>query len=191
MRVATVAIACLGVLVVGVASPVGAEPLEREHYSFEESETFTDTECGAPITIDFAVEGSGVFMLKAGRRGDPTPYLFDNYSAVETYTNVANQKTATVVHQGLFKDLRIEHVEDTTYRFTVIETGQPVVAIGPDGKKLIFDRGRIRYSFLIDTQGDADLDNDVFLDAGVPDVAGPHPIFIGVADFCDLLDVLR
>jgi hypothetical protein len=127
-----------------------------------------------------------------GRHGDPTPYLFDNYSGVETYTNVANGKTATLRHQGLYKDVHIEHVEGTVYRFTAIETGRPVVAIGPDGKKLIFDRGRIRYTFLVDTKGDADLSNDVFLgDVGAPDVAGPHPIFFEEADFCDLLDVLR
>ena len=131
-----------------------------------------------------------MFKLKQGRAGDPTPYFFDNYKSVETYTNVANGKTATLVHQGLFKDLRIEHVEGTIYQFTAIETGRPVVAVGPDGKKLLFDRGRIRYTFLVDTKGDADLSNDEFLgDVVDPDVAGPHPIFFEVADFCDLLDV--
>ena len=83
-------------------------------------------------------------------------------------------------------------MEGTLYRFTAIEAGRPVVAIGPDGKKLIFDRGRIFYTVLIDTQGDAELSNDVFLgDVDAPDVAGPHPIFFDEADFCDLLDVLR
>jgi hypothetical protein len=190
MRVVLVGVACLGALAVGLSSPVGAEPLEREHYSFEDSDNFTDVECGAPITIDYAVQGSGVFLLKAGRAGDPTPYFFDNYSSVESFTNVANGKTATLVHQGVFKDVRIEHVEGTVYRFTAIETGRPVVALGPDGKKLIFDRGQIRYTSLIDTLGDADLDNDVFLTDEGADVAGPHQIFFG-ADFCDLLDVLR
>ena len=133
-----------------------------------------------------------MFKLKSGRHGDPTPYLSDNYSVVETYTNAANGKTATLRHQGLYKDVRIEHVEGTLYRFTAIETGRLVVAIGPDGKKLIFDRGRIRYTLLIDTQGDADLSNDVFLgDIDDPDVAGPHPIFFEEADFCDFLDLLR
>ena len=154
---------CVGAIVVAAASPVSAKPIEQEHYSFQESDTFTDTECGEPITIDYAAEFSGLFKLKSGRHGDPTPYLSDNYSGVETYTNVANGKTATLRHQGLFKDLRIEHVEGTVYRFTAIEAGRPVVAIGPDGKKLIFDRGRIFHTFLIDTQGDADVDNDVFL----------------------------
>jgi hypothetical protein len=178
----------VGLLAGGVGA-AGAEPIERERYSFQESDTFTDTECGDPITVDYAAEFSGLFMLKQGRAGDPTPYVFDNYSNVETFT--ANGKTFTLIHQGLFKDQRIELVEGTVYRFTAIETGRPVTGIAPDGTKINLDRGRIRYTFLVDTLGDADLSNDVFLGAEEPDVAGPHPVFIGDADFCDLLDALR
>jgi hypothetical protein len=188
----SVCAACVVGAVVALASPVAAEPLEREHYSFQDQDTFTDTECGEPITIDYVVEGSGLFMLKKGRAGDPTPYLFDNYSAVETFTNVANGKTATVVHQGLYKDLKVEHIEGTIYQFTAIETGRPVVAFGPDGKRLpLWDRGRIRVTFIVDTKGDADLSNDEFLDLVAEDVAGPHPIYFGDAGFCELLSVIR
>jgi len=72
-----------------------------------------------------------------------------------------------------------------------IETGRPVVAFGPTGERLVFDRGRVRFTFYVDTLGDADLSNDIFLGAEDPTVAGPHPIFLGEADFCDLLDLLR
>jgi len=190
-RIASVLTAATAVIV--LVGSVAAAPLEREHYSFQQSETFTDTECGAPITIDYTGEFSGVFMLKDKKPGGPTPpYLFDNYSGVETYTNVANDMTATITHQGLYKDVQIEHVEGTVYRFTAIETGRPVVVSGPDGEKLVFDAGRIRYTFLVDTLGDADLGNDVFLgDVSDPDVAGPHPVFVEDVDFCDLLDVIR
>ncbi|HET7721640.1 MAG TPA: hypothetical protein VFK43_16845, partial [Acidimicrobiales bacterium] len=85
----TTGAACAAALVLAVPATASAQPLEREHYSFQEVDTFTDTECGAPITIDYTGDGSGVFMLKEGRRGDPTPYYFDNYRFVETYTNVA------------------------------------------------------------------------------------------------------
>jgi hypothetical protein len=102
--------AVLASVLASSAATAGAKPLERERYSFQDSDTFTDTECGDPITIDYAAEFSGLFMLKQGRAGDPTPYLFDNYSGVETYTNVANGETFTLVHQGLFKDQRIELV---------------------------------------------------------------------------------
>ena len=190
-RVASVLTAATAALV--LVGSVAAAPLEREHYWFEDSDTFTDTECGAPITIDYTGEFSGVFMLKDKKPGGPTPpYFFDNYLGVETYTNVANDETATVTHQGLYKDLQIEHVEGTVYQFTGIETGRPVVVRGPDGETLVFDAGRIRYTFLVDTLGDADLGNDVFLgDLSDPDVAGPHPVFVGDVDFCDLLDLIR
>ena len=179
-RVAAVLTTVIAVMV--LVSPVAAAPLEREHYSFEDSDTFTDTECGAPITIDYTGKFSGVFMLKDRKPGGPTPpYLFDNYSGVET-----------IRHQGLYKDVKISHVEGTVYQFTAIETGRPVVVRGPDGERLVFDAGHIRYTFLVDTLGDADLDNDVFLgDVSDPDIAGPHPVFVGDVDFCDLLDVLR
>jgi len=184
------AVALASLLAAGVAT-AGAEPLERERYSFQDSDTFTVTECGAPMTIDYAAEFSGLFMLKHGRAGDPTPYVFDNYSGVETYTNVANGKTFTLNHQGLYKDLRIELVEGTVYRFSAIETGRPVSGIAPDGTRINLDRGRIRYTFFVDTLGDTDLSNDVFLGEEEPDVAGPHPVFVGDADFCNLVDALR
>jgi hypothetical protein len=191
MRLVSVGAVCASVVAMMAATPVSAKPLEREHYTSVDTDTFTDTECGAPITIDYTGEFSGLFMLKKGRGGDPTPYFFDNYSGVETFTNVANGKTATIKHQGLYKDLRIVRVEGTVYHFTAIETGRPVVVFGPNGERLIFDRGRIRYSFVVDTKGDADLSNDEFVEDFEPVVAGPHPIFFDEVDFCDLLDLLR
>ena len=41
-------------------------------------------------------------------------------------------------------------------------------------------------------KGDNDHDNDVFLgDVVDPNVAGPHPLFLEGADFCDVLGMLR
>ena len=190
-RVAAVLTAVIAVTV--LVSPVAAAPLEREHYSFEDSDTFTVTDCGDPITIDWTVTGSGVFMLKDRRPGGPTPpYYFDNYSSVETYTNVANDKTATVKHQGLYRDVQIKLVEGTVYRFIAMDSGRPIVVMGPNGERLVADRGGIRFTFLVDTQGDADLSNDVFIgDVSDPKVSGPHPVFVGDVDFCDLVDLIR
>jgi hypothetical protein len=45
---------------------------------------------------------------------------------------------------------------------------------------------------IVETFGDGDIDNDIFLGEDLePSVAGPHPIFDGVVDFCDALDVIR
>jgi hypothetical protein len=192
MRLIPVAVACAVGSLLAVAAPVSAGPLEREHYSGTDSWTFTDQDCGAPITIDASAEFSGLFMLKAGRRGDPTPYFVDNYSSVVTYTNAANGKAGMIVSNGMWKDLHIELIEGTTYRFTTLESGRPVIAFGPDGERLIFDRGRILWTFVVDTLGDADLSNDVFIQDPEPtSIAGPHPALEGTVDFCDFLDLLR
>ena len=192
-RYAAVLTTVIAVMV--LVSQVAAATLEREHYSFEDSDTFTDTECGAPITIDYTGKFSGVFMLKDRKPGGPTPpYLFDNYSGVETYTNVANDETVTIRHQGLYKDVKISHVEGTVYQFTAHRNGAASrCARASDGERLVFDAGRIRYTFLVDTLGDADLDNDVFLgDVSDPDIAGPHPVFVGdVRTSATSVDVLR
>jgi hypothetical protein len=191
MRLVPVTAVCAGALILSTACPAGAAaPLEVDHYSFEESDTFTDTECGEPITIDVHVEGSGVFMFKSGRAGGP-PLVFDNYEFTESFTNVDTGETATVYHQGLYKDLNAVHVEGTVYEFTAIEVGRPVVVFGPDGKRLVFDRGQLRHTFRVDTHGDDDLSNDDFLGEDEPRIAGPHPVFEEEVDFCDLLDVLR
>lgn len=187
----SLAVACAaGALLLG-APTAGAAPIERENYSGSFDDTFVDTECGDPMTIDYHVDFEGVFMLKQGRRGDATPYLFDNYKTVETYTNVANDMTATVMHNGLYKDLRIELIEGTMYHFTALESGRPVIAFGPDGSRLIFDAGRIFWTFDVNTKGDSDLDNDEFIADYPPSVAGPHPVLDGVAGFCELIALLR
>ncbi len=173
-------------------APSGAAPLEREHYSFHDEDQFIDDECGEAMTIDYTADGSGVFMLKQGRRGDPTPYFFDNYYSVETYTNVENGATATIVHQGLFKDLQIEHVEGhdlpvhrdrdgpaghglrTRWRAADLRCGTDPVH-GPHRHARRHGPGQRRVPRRRED----------------PSVAGPHPVFVGEVDFCDLLDVLR
>jgi hypothetical protein len=184
------AIACVAIS--SVAGTATAKPLEREHYSFSESDTFIETECGDPLSIDYTGEFSGLFMLREGRGDNPTPYLFDNYEGVETYTNSEDpSKTATVIHQGVYQDLRIELISGTVYEFTALEAGRPIVVYGPDGSRLVMDRGRIESGFVVDTKGDTDLSNDVFLEFLGASVSGPHPVYDGEAEFCDLVDLLR
>ena len=66
-RVAAVLTTVIGVMV--LVSPVAAAPLEREHYSFEDSDTFTDTECGAPITIDYTGKSRGCSCSRTASPG--------------------------------------------------------------------------------------------------------------------------
>jgi len=160
--------------------PAQAAPLTREHYSGTSS--FSLDDCG------FLIEGtttfSGVFMLKQGRAGDPTPYLFDNYSHDTVYTNPATGAWFTIHGDGLFKDLHIENIEGTIYRFETIEVGQPFVLRDSAGRVVLRDRGRLQTSIEIDTLGDSDIDNDIVIDGSFQLLAdnGRHPGFF--ADFC-------
>jgi hypothetical protein len=164
------------------SGPADAEPLVREHYSGTDSFSFDD--CG------FLIEGtstfSGLFMLKEGRAGDPTPYLFDNYASDTVFTNPATGAWFTHHAQGLYKDLRIVHVEGTVYRFEAIEAGQPFVIRDSDGNVVVRDRGRLLTGFTVDTLGDDDLENDIFVDGSFDLLAdnGRHPGFY--IDFCDI-----
>lgn len=164
------------------APAVSAAPLVREHYSFTESFTFDD--CG--FLVEGEVTGHGLFMLKQGHAGDPTPYLFDNYDVTETLTNPANGEWITITHNALYKDVRITNVEGTVYDFVAHETGQPFVVRDMDGKVIIRDRGNLVHMFTVDTQGDSDLDNDVFIEGSFSFVDhGKHPGF--TFDFCAML----
>jgi len=168
----------IGLLALAMAAPVQAAPLVREHYSGTDSFDFDD--CGFVIHNEVTFEG--VFMLKAPRADGAPPYYFDNYEAHETLT--ANGRTLTIDHQGLYKDLKITHVEGTVYQFVAIEAGRPFVARDGDGNIVFHDRGLLKTTFQVDTLGDADLDNDVFIDGSweLLKDAGSHPGFY--IDFC-------
>ena len=164
------------------APAVSAAPLVREHYSFTDSYTFGD--CG--FLAEGEVTGHGLFMLKRGHAGDPTPYLFDNYDVIETITNPANGEWITITHNGLHKDVRIKNVEGTVYDFVTHETGQPFVVRDMDGNVILRDRGNLVTTFTVDTQGDSDLGNDVFVEDSFSFVShGAHPGFD--LDFCAML----
>jgi hypothetical protein len=176
----------LGVAIVAgsalAVDPADAAPLVREHYSGTDSFSFDD--CG------FLIEGTttfhGLFMLKEGRRGDPTPYLFDNYDFRDVYTNPATGAWFTRDGSGMYKDLHIVNVEGTVYRFESMEVGQPFVIRDSDGNLVMRDRGGLRFGFTVDTLGDDNLDNDVFIEGTDVLLAdnGHHPGYY--IDFCDL-----
>ena len=169
-----------------VVEPAQAAPLVSEHYSGTDSGSFDD--CG--FQIDFASTFGGVFMLKEGRRGDATPYLFDNYSYDDVFTNPATGAWFTRHGEGMYKDLHIVNVEGTVYRFEAMEVGQPFVIRDSDGNVVIRDRGALRVGFTVDTLGDDNLDNDIFIEGTDELLAdnGQHPGFY--ADFCDIANDL-
>ena len=166
-------IPAVGLLALAMAAPVQAAPLVREHYSGTESFDFDS--CGFVIHNDLVFEG--MFMLKAPRADGSPPYYFDNYHLTETLT--ANGRSLTIEHQGLYKDLRITLVEGTVYEFVAIEAGRPFVVTDEDGNFLFHDRGLLKVTFQVDTLGDSDLENDIFIEGSWALLvdAGAHPAF--------------
>ena len=177
--------AALFALVV-IAAPTLAKPLEHEVYSG--SDTFTvDDFCGTDWAVD--VTFSGNYMLKAGRDGSP-PYYFDNYSYREVWTDL-NDPTRVLIHEGngLWRDHHITWVEGTTYHFEVIESGQPSTWWTADGTLIYRDRGSIVWEFTVDTLGDDDLSNDIFVSGDGPtSIHGPHPELLSFDTFCPTID---
>lgn len=164
------------------AGTVHGAPLVREHYSG--TDTFSFNDCG--FQIDGITEFSGVFMLKAGRGGDPTPYLFDNYEYRTVYTNPLTGQWFEISGNGLFNELHIVNVTGTVYTFEAVEVGRPFELRDMDGNVILRDRGHLRYTFSVDTLGDANIDNDIFMEGSFELIAdnGRHPGFY--ADFCEV-----
>jgi len=167
-----VALAVAPLLAAGVPT-ASAAPLEHENYSFTDSFDFD----GCGFTIHDEATGKGTFILKAPRSDGGPPYLMDNYDVTETLT--ANGRTLTVDHQGMYKDLHVTLVGGTVYRFVAMESGRPFTVTDDAGNVLFRDRGVLFTTFLVDTQGDTDLDNDVFIDGSFELLAdhGRHPGF--------------
>jgi hypothetical protein len=173
-----------GLLLAALATPVLAKPLVREHYSGTDSFLVEDG-CGHDWNVEATF--SGLFMLKSGRRGDATPYFFDNYRYHEVWTAV-DDSSLVFIHEGnaMWKDLHITLVEGTVYNFQALEPGQPSVWRTGDGTLILRDRGSIIWDFTVDTHGDDDLSNDEFLFDVAPTIRGPHPELLS-EDLCAAL----
>jgi hypothetical protein len=165
--------------------PANARIIEQEHYSDSGTDRYRD--CGMRISNEF--DRSGLFMLRV-RPGGPTPYLSDRYRYRSVITNLDTGKWIIQTGHGVFKDLHITHVSGTVYRFVSMEAGQPFSIITMDGERIIFDRGMLRTTYLVDTKGDSDLDNDEFIDDSFEILAdrGRHPGFY--IDYCGVLEDL-
>lgn len=177
----------LAVLLAALAAPAGAKPLEHDHYAGTDSWVAEDF-CGTDWNVESTFSGN--FMLKSPRGDNPTPYFFDNYRWSDVFTDVNDSSRVFVVSgNGLWRDQHITLVGGTTYHFEVIEAGAPVTA-RVDGRVIVRDRGSIVWEFTIDTKGDADLSNDVFVsDEGPTAIRGPHPeLLMDDAERCALLN---
>jgi hypothetical protein len=156
-------------------------PADGRHYAWDDAFGYDD--CGFHVTG--TSWGSGLFFLKSGRAGDPTPYWFDNYEWHAITVNPANGKWFREDGNGLYKDLRITNVEGTLYTFVAIETGRPYTLTDMDGNVVYADHGRLATTFTVDTKGDDNPYNDEYVEGSWALLAdnGAHPGFT-IADWC-------
>jgi hypothetical protein len=172
------------VLALFAAVPATGAPLERTRYSF--TETGTEFICG--VTYEFEVTVSGLFMLKRGHHGDPTPYFFDNSRFSDVHLDAGGNGFIIDGHT-LYKDVKITKVAGTVYSFVAMYAGQPFTIRTLDGRVVLRDRGNLTIGFSVDTKGDDDLSNDEFLSFEVLRDAGAHPgFYLTEEEFCAAVD---
>ena len=173
------------VMTIAVATGAGARPLEHEHYSGTDSHT--EQQCGRTFLVEDSF--SGLFTLRM-KGNEPIPYLTDNYRFRSVWTTSGGQGLV-IQGRAIFKDLRITHVRGTIYRFVTLEAGRPFMIRSLDGELIVHDRGLLKTTFKVDTKGDADLDNDVFVEGSfeVLKDAGSHPgFYFDEEAFCAALE---
>jgi hypothetical protein len=176
--------------IAAIVAPVSAKPLVREHYSDSDAGEWS---CGDLEGLTFEATFEGVFSLKEGRAGDPTPYLTDNYHWEYINRNPANGKWFREEGQGQYKDLQITNLGGTLYRFIAQESGPAFTIYTSDGRKLVVDHGLLRYQFDVDTLGDDDLENDIHFDDTFLLTAdhGSHPVWHMTGDeYCAIVQEL-
>ena len=136
--------------------------------------------CGGLTNVPLHVEIDGYFSIKDHGPNAPAPYFADRFRSTLVYTNPQTGLTYTVVRVRQSKDLRIVDNGDGTLTLTGLNTGS-LFAYGPDGDLLGRQNGLTRETFLVDTLGTPDPNDDVLTPQGEPFTAG----LITTGDFCD------
>jgi hypothetical protein len=180
----TTAIALALMLASLATTAAGARVIERERYSG----TFSGDEVSCGRHLHFEGTFSGVFMLKS--RGDQAVSAFDNYEVHEVLTE-ADGDGFIIEQTGLYNEVRVRHVRGTIYRYTAINVGQVFTIATLDGKAVYRNRGLLEFTFLVNTKGDSNIHNDVFLEDSFRFVrdAGKHPELTSTdEEFCAVVE---
>jgi len=170
------------------AAPVAAAgpPEVQVHYSdaydtlLPDPSDPTGSFCGGLTNVPLHVEIEGYFSIKNHGPNAPAPYFADRFRSTLVYTNPQTELTYTVVRVRQTKDLRIVDNGDGTLTLTGLNSGS-LFAYGPDGELLGRQNGLTRETFLVDTLGTPDPNDDVLTPVGDPFTAGLKT----TTNFCD------
>ena len=167
------------------AVPAHAQVLQREHYAA----TFEGHErtCGRRLHVETTM--SGIRMTRSSHGGLP-PKSYDHYDIHEVLTDAAGEGYIIDL-AGLSNDVRVRFVGGSLYRYTANDAGQVFTIRTLDGRAVERNSGLLRFTYLLDTLGDSDPGNDVFLGDTVQlvKIAGTQPLQTqSEAEFCAAVD---
>jgi hypothetical protein len=154
------------------AVPAGATVLGNETFSDSGSDTIDDF-CGLTVQHDFSFTDK--VHVRVGK-GDLSTAFFghDNYDYREVFTNPDTGLSMSFSGHGIVNDIKATHISGSIFQFTTKDSGQQFVVRDDSGRVVLRDRGRIRETYLFDTEGD-DVPGGIFLESLSLSVAGPHP----------------
>ena len=185
---ALISLAAAAVLPI-IAAPTAAQagpPQEQVHYSDVDDVLLPDPSdpggsfCGGLTNVPLHVEIDGYFSIKSHGPHAPAPYFADRFRSTLVYTNPETGLTYTVVRIRQSKDQRIVDNGDGTLTLIGLNSGS-LFAYGPDGQLLGRQNGLKRETFLVDTLGTPDPNDDVLTPLGDPFTAG----LVTTTNFCD------
>ena len=166
--------------------PAAARVLVHDHYSG----TFSDHERSCGRHVHFEGVFSGLFMGKGNAHADQPLRSFNHYDVHEVFT-LANGDGYIIDQRVLHNEMRVSHVRGSIYRLKAIEVGQVFTIRTLGGKAVERNRGLLEFSYLVDTNGDSDYRNDVFIADSFHLVtdAGKHPELTSTEEeFCAAID---
>ena len=178
LRSACLATTALGALL-ATAAPASAGVTSRG----TETDTFSDTfaACGTTVRAAGTFTATSTLRQHSGPDATTVPYLHERIVERVTYTNLATGGSFTRVLRFTHVDVRITHVQGTVYDFTWQDAGT-ITAYDEDGRLVYRIAGLQRTHQRVDTLGDQDLENDVFLG---PDTVERHGRFAAAErSFC-------
>ena len=161
-----------------------AKVIDRQRYSF--TDVSHERTCGRDLTVETTT--SGISMTKSSPGGFPSR-SFDNYNIHEVLTDAAGEGYIIDL-SGLYNEVRVRHVRGSLYRYTAKSVGQVFTIRALDGKAVEHNSGLLEITFLLDTKGDSDPGNDVYLEDTIRlvKIAGTQPLQTETdAEFCAVI----
>jgi len=185
VRRALVPVAAAALMALSASTAQAAPPEVQQHYSdvydvlLPSPSDPNGSFCGGLTDVPLHVEINGYFSIKSHGPNAPAPYFADRFRSTMTYTNPETELTYTVVRVRNSKDLRIIDNGDGTLTLIGLSSGS-LWAYGPNGELMGRQNGLNQETFLVDTQGTPDPNDDVFTQQGDSFIAGLYT----TKDFC-------